>query len=210
TRDGGESWTNITPPDMPDFGRVSLIDASAFDSGRAYVAVKRSLLNDKAPYIWKTDDFGQSWTKIVNGIGEGAFVHSVREDPTREGLLYAGTNRGVYVSYDDGGHWQELNPSLPDIPISSLIVEHNELAIASHGRGFWILDNIAPLRQATPGMTDEDLILFEPASAYRSKRRRWRFSITRVRSSGPTSRRLPTPRWSVTGGRGRRCPWRRG
>ncbi len=168
TRDGGESWTDITPPDMPDFARVSLIDASAFESGAAYMAAKLPLLDDRAPYIWKTDDFGASWTKIVNGIRDGAFVHTVREDPTRAGLLYAGTNNGVYLTYDDGAHWQELNPNLPDIPISSLIVEHNELAIASHGRGFWILDNIAPLRQATPHMTDEDVVLFEPAKAYRS------------------------------------------
>jgi photosystem II stability/assembly factor-like uncharacterized protein len=168
TRDGGATWTNITPPDMPDFGRVQLIDASAFEAGRAYMAVKRSLLDDKAPYIWRTDDYGASWTKIVNGIPHGAFVNTVREDPTRPGLLYAGTNRGVYISYDDGAHWRQLNPSLPDIPISSLIVEHDELAVASHGRGFWILDNIAPLRQARSGMTDEDLVLFQPASAMRA------------------------------------------
>jgi hypothetical protein len=168
TRDGGESWTNVTPPDMPDFGRVSLIDASAFESGRAYMAVKRPLLDDEAPYIWRTNDFGQSWTKIVNGIREDAFVHTVREDPTRPGLLYAGTDHGVYISYDDGGRWQELDPGFPDLPVSSLIVQHNELAIASHGRGFWILDNIAPLRQASAGMTEKDLILFKPASAMRS------------------------------------------
>ena len=168
TRDGGATWTNVTPPDMPEFGRVSLIEASAFAAGRAYMAVKRSLLDDKAPYIWKTDDFGRRWTRIVSGIREGAFVHTVREDSSREGLLYTGTNNGVYVSFDDGAHWQELNPGLPDIPVSSLVVEDNELAIASHGRGFWILDNLAPLRQARPGMTEEDAILFEPASALRS------------------------------------------
>jgi hypothetical protein len=168
TRDGGANWTNITPPDMPELGRVSLIDASAFDAGRAYMAVKRPLLDDKAPYVWKTEDFGNSWTKIVNGLRDDAFVHTVREDPARPGLLYAGTNHGVYVSYDDGDHWQELNPGFPDIPVSSLVVEDDALAIASHGRGFWILDNIAPLRQATPGMTEEEVILFEPASAMRS------------------------------------------
>jgi hypothetical protein len=153
---------------MPDFGRVSLIDASAFEAGRAYMAVKRPLLDDKAPYIWKTDDFGESWTRIVNGIRADAFVHTVREDPTREGLLYAGTNNGVYISYDDGDHWQELNPGLPDLPIASIIVEDNELAMASHGRGFWILDNLAPIRQATPNMTDEEVILFDPPTALRS------------------------------------------
>ncbi len=168
TRNGGENWTNVTPPDMPDFGRVSLIEASAFDAGRAYMAVKLPLLNDQAPHIWKTEDFGQSWTKIVDGIKDRAFVHSVREDPGRPGLLYAGTNRGVYISYNDGARWQELNPGFPDIPVTGLVVEDDALAIASHGRGFWILDNISPLRQARTGMTEEEVILFEPARALRS------------------------------------------
>jgi len=168
TRDGGESWTNVTPPDMPDFGRVSQIDASAFAAGRAYVSARLPLLDDFRPYIWKTDDYGASWTKIVGGIRDEAYVNAVREDPNREGMLYAATNHGVYVTYDDGALWQELNPNLPDLPIVDLIVEDNELAIASHGRGFWVLDNMAPLRQATPGMTDEELILFEPGAAYRS------------------------------------------
>ena len=168
TRDGGANWANVTPPDMPDFGRVSLIDASAFDAGRAYVSARRALLDDFAPYIWKTDDFGETWTRIVDGIRDDAYVNSIREDPNRAGLLYAGTNHGVYISYDDGGSWQELNPDLPDIPITDVIPEHDELAMASHGRGFWILDNVAPLRQIQPGMTERDLVLFDPAAAYRS------------------------------------------
>jgi photosystem II stability/assembly factor-like uncharacterized protein len=168
TRDGGANWTNVTPPDMPDFGRVSLIDASAFDAGRAYVAAKLPLLDNFSPYIWTTNDYGQSWTKIVNGIRADAYVHAVREDPTREGLLYAGTAHGVYISYDDGANWQELNPGLPDLPIVSLVVEENELAISAHGRGFWILDNIAPLRQATPNTTAESATLFDPPVVYRS------------------------------------------
>jgi photosystem II stability/assembly factor-like uncharacterized protein len=168
TRDGGATWNNVTPPDMPDFGRVSQIDASAFNAGRAYISVRRPLLDDFAPYIWKTDDFGASWTKIVNGLRDDAYVNAVREDQNRAGLLYAGTNHGVYVSHDDGMNWQELNPGLPDIPITNIVVEHNELAIASHGRGFWILDNMAPIRQAEAGMTSEAVRLFAPASAYRS------------------------------------------
>ena len=168
TRDGGANWTNVTPPDMPDFGRVSLIDASAFDPGRAYVSARRALLDDFAPYIWKTDDFGETWTRIVDGIRDDAYVNSIREDPNRAGLLYAGTNHGVYISYDDGGSWQELNPGFPDIPVTDVIPEHDELAMASHGRGFWILDNVAPLRQIQPGMTERDLVLFDPATAYRS------------------------------------------
>lgn len=168
TRDGGANWENVTPPDMPDFGRVSQIDASAFEVGRAYISVRRPLLNDRDPHIWKTDDFGQTWTKIVNGIGERAYVNAVREDPNRAGLLYAGTNRGVYISYDDGSNWLPLNPGLPDIPITNVVVEHNELAVASHGRGFWILDNMAPIRQAEAGMMESAAHLFAPAEAYRS------------------------------------------
>ncbi len=168
TRDGGENWVNVTPADMPDYGRVSLIDASAFDAGRAYVSARRALLDDFRPHIWKTDDFGETWTRIVDGIRDDAYVNSIREDPNRAGLLYAGTNHGVYISYDDGGSWQELNPDLPDIPITDVIPEHDELAMASHGRGFWILDNVAPLRQIQPGMTERDLVLFDPAAAYRS------------------------------------------
>jgi hypothetical protein len=168
TRDGGATWTDVTPPDMPDFGRVSQIDASAFDAGRAYISVRKPLLDDFRPYIWKTEDYGVTWTKIVNGIREDAYVHAVREDPNREGMLYAATQHGVYISYDDGSSWQELNPGLADLPVVDLIVEDNELAIASHGRGFWVLDNIAPLRQATPNMTAADLLLFDPPVAYRS------------------------------------------
>jgi photosystem II stability/assembly factor-like uncharacterized protein len=168
TRDGGATWTNVTPKDMPDFGRVSQIDASSFDAGRAYVSVRRPLLDDDAPYMWRTSDFGRTWTKIVSGIRADAYVNAVREDPTRRGLLYAATNHGVYLSYDDGGSWQALDPGLPDIPIADLVVEKNELVIASHGRGFWALDNIAPLRQATPALTGTDAVLFNPPVAYRS------------------------------------------
>ena len=113
TRDAGKTWTNVTPKDMPDFGRVSIIDASKFDPAVAYVAVKRPLLDDFAPYIFRTKDFGRTWTKIVTGITPNDYVHAVREDPTRKGLLYAGTQHGVYVSFDDGDHWQSLSLNLP-------------------------------------------------------------------------------------------------
>ncbi|MCG6956827.1 MAG: glycosyl hydrolase, partial [Gemmatimonadetes bacterium] len=168
TQDGGQSWTNVTPPDMPDFGRVSQIDASSFNDGAAYVAVKRPLLNDRAPYIYRTRDYGKTWTKIVSGIPSDDYVHAVREDPNRQGLLYAATQHGVYISYDDGDSWQDITNNMPDLPVVDLVVEKNELVIASHGRGFWVLDNIAPLRQATPDMTTAAVTLFDPPAAVRS------------------------------------------
>ncbi|MGE3615268.1 MAG: WD40/YVTN/BNR-like repeat-containing protein, partial [Gemmatimonadales bacterium] len=168
TRDGGRTWTNVTPPGMPDFGRVSQIDASAFSSGAAYVSVRRPLLDDRAPYIFRTTDYGRTWTRIVSGIRADAYVHVVREDPARRGLLYAGTQHGVYVSYDDGDSWQELNGGLPDVPIVDLIVERNELVVASHGRGFWVLDNVAPLRQVTSATARETVALFRSPDGIRS------------------------------------------
>ena len=168
TRDGGKTWSNVTPPGMPDFGRVSQIDASSFGSGGAYVSVRRPLLNDFAPYIFKTADYGRSWTRIVNGIPADAYVHAVREDPTRRGLLYAATQRGVYTSYDDGASWQSLRLNMPDVPVADLQVEGNELVIATHGRGFWVLDDIAALRQATPEILARDGFLFTPPVGIRS------------------------------------------
>lgn len=168
TRDGGRTWTNVTPRDMPEFGRVSQIDASAFNDGAAYVSVRRPLLNDQAPYIWKTADYGRTWTKIVTGIRPDAYVHAVREDPTRRGLLYAATQHGVYVSYDDGAQWRSLVLNMPDVPVSDLVVQNNELAIATHGRGFWVLDDIAALRQITPAIASSELHLFAPPVGVRS------------------------------------------
>lgn len=168
TRDGGKTWTNVTPKEMPDFGRVSQIDASNFSAGTAYISVRRPLLNDFAPYIFKTTDYGRTWTKIVSGIRADAYVHAVREDPTRRGLLYAATQHGMYLSYDDGGMWQPLMLNMPDVPVSDVIVEGNELVISAHGRGFWVLDNIAPLRQASPQVLAADAHLFVPPAGVRS------------------------------------------
>jgi hypothetical protein len=166
TRDGGKTWTNVTPKDMPDFGRVSIIDASKFDSAIAYVAVKKPLLADFSPYIFRTHDYGKTWTKIVTGIPADDYVHAIREDPTRRGMLYAGTEHGFYLSYDDGDHWQALSLNLPDTQVSDIWVESDSIAIATHGRSFYILDDLAPLRQA--GMeTTEDFHLFKPADVVR-------------------------------------------
>jgi photosystem II stability/assembly factor-like uncharacterized protein len=167
-RDGGKTWSNVTPKGMPEFGRVSQIDASPFGAGTAYVSVRRPLLNDYAPYIFRTSDYGRTWTKIVNGIRTDDYVHAVREDPTRRGLLYAATQHGVYISYDDGASWQSLSVNLPDVPVADLVVEGNELVIATHGRGFWVLDDIAPLRQASPAALTADARLFTPPRGVRS------------------------------------------
>jgi photosystem II stability/assembly factor-like uncharacterized protein len=168
TKDGGKTWSNVTPKEMPDFGRVSIIDASAFDVASAYVAVKRPLLDDLAPYIFRTHDYGKTWTKIVTGIAPNDYVHAVREDPTRRGLLYAGTQRGVYISYDDGDHWESLSLNLPQVPVADVMVEANDLTIATHGRGFYILDDVAPIRQYAPEVLAADAYLFKPADAIRS------------------------------------------
>ena len=169
TRDGGKNWANVTPKDMPEFGRVSIIDASSFDAGIAYAAVKRPLLDDFSPYIFRTHDFGRTWTKIVSGITAEEYVNVVREDHKRKGLLYAGTNKGVYISYDDGASWQSLSLNLPSLPVSDLIVEARDLAISTHGRGFYILDDIAPIRQFSPAVTAASpAYLFAPEDAYRS------------------------------------------
>ena len=172
TRDGGKAWAPVTPKEMPEFGRVSQIDASSFQPGGAYVAVKKMLLGDQSPYIFRTHDFGKTWTKIVNGIPANDYVHAVREDPTRRGLLYAGTQHGFYISFDDGDRWQPLSLNLPDVPITDVWVEENAIAIATHGRSFYVLDDIAPLRQAggaasgtNPG--SGDFVLYKPADAIR-------------------------------------------
>jgi hypothetical protein len=167
TRDGGKTWTNVTPKEMPELGRVSQIDASAFNSATVYVAVKKPLLNDFAPYIFKSTDFGKSWTKITNGISANDYVHVVREDKKRRGMLYAGTQHGFYLSYDDGAAWQTLSLNLPDVPISDIWVEENAIAIATHGRSFYVLDDLATLRQIPDATKTTDAFLFQPSDAIR-------------------------------------------
>src|SRR5262245_3008614 len=171
TRDGGKTWTNVTPKDMPEFGRVSIIDASAFDAGTAYAAVKRPLLGDQAPYLFRTHDFGRTWTKVVNGLKPNDYAHAIREDHKRRGLLYAGTQHGFYYSYDDGTTWHSLSLNLPDVQVSDIWVEDTDLVIATHGRSFYILDDIGPLRQFGPEfLSTADVMLFSPEDAIRSYR----------------------------------------
>ena len=172
TRDHGKTWTNVTPPDMPDLGRVSQIDGSSFDDGTAYVAVKKMLLGDRSPYLFRTRDYGKSWTRIVTGIAADDYVHAVREDPVRRGLLYAGTQHGVYVSFDDGERWRRFNTGLPDTPVADLVVEKNSLAIGTHGRSFYVMDDLAALRQLGQSKPPTgDVVLFKPADVIRGLER---------------------------------------
>jgi len=167
TRDGGKHWTDITPKEIPPFSRVSQIEASPHEPATAYVAYDRHQNDDNRPYIFKTSDYGKTWTKITGGIGESTFVRVVREDPKRKGLLYAGTETGVLVSFDDGEHWQSLQQNLPTVPVHDLAVKDDDLIAATHGRSFWILDDLTPLRQAAAGEAKGDAHLYTPALAYR-------------------------------------------
>jgi hypothetical protein len=146
---------------------ISLIDPSPFDAGAAYVAVDRHKLDDFRPHILKTSDYGKTWTTITNGIPDGYFVHAVREDPKRKGLLYAGTERGVFVSFDDGSHWQPLQLNLPSTPITDLVVHEDDLAVATNGRSFWVLDDLMPLRELNPQLSQAGLHLYKPQPAIR-------------------------------------------
>ena len=168
TRDGGKNWQKITPQDLPDFTRVSLIEASPHAAGTAYLAGNRYQRGDRAPYVYKTSDFGQTWTKIVTGLPPDDFARAIREDKRRKGLLFLGTETTTYVSFDDGAHWQSLRLDMPVTPVHGIQVKDNDLVIGTHGRSFYILDNISVLRQATPAMTSEALVLFDPSDAVRS------------------------------------------
>jgi len=167
TRDEGKSWTNVTPKDLAEWSRISLIEASPHDAGTAYVAIDRHQSDDLAPYIYKTSDYGATWSRITTGIPDGAFVRAVREDPKKKGLLYAGTERGVYVSFDDGAHWRSLQINLPITPVHDLVIKNDDVVLATHGRSFWILDDVSPLRQFADSVAGEDVHLYQPATAYR-------------------------------------------
>jgi photosystem II stability/assembly factor-like uncharacterized protein len=147
TRNHGRSWERVRPPLLPRLTRMSMIEASPHDPGTAYLAAHRYRLDDFGVYLYKTNDYGHTWTRIANGIPDGAFLWSVREDPVRPGLLYAGTQHGVYVSFDDGASWESLSESLPDVSVQDLVVKGDDLVIATHGRGFYILDDLGPLRE---------------------------------------------------------------
>ncbi|MGO9269814.1 MAG: VPS10 domain-containing protein [Terriglobia bacterium] len=167
TRDDGKSWEDVTPKDMPEWSMISLIDASPHEAGTAYAAVDRHRLDDIQPYAYKTTDYGKTWRKITNGLPDGSYVHVVREDPKRKDLLFAGTETGVLVSFDGGDRWQPLKLNLPATPVHDLVIHGDDLLVATHGRSFWILDDLAPLRQFNPEVAASNVHLYEPAPAYR-------------------------------------------
>ena len=169
TRDEGVHWSNVTPAALTPWSKVGMIEASHFDDQTAYLAVDRHRLDDRRPYLYRTHDGGHSWQLAVEGIPDGHFVNAVREDPKRRGLLYAATEEGVEVSFDDGDHWQSLQLNLPVTSVRDLIVHGDDLVIATHGRSVWILDNVAPLRQLDSKVAAAPAWLFQPATAYRER-----------------------------------------
>src|SRR5436190_1408255 len=173
TRDGGKTWTNLTKniPNLPPWGTISNVEASRYDAGTAYITVDFHQVNNRDPFVYKTGDFGASWKLITNGIPHSmlSYAHCFREDPVKRGLLYLGTENGVYTSFDDGENWQPLQMNLPHAPVYWLVVQEqfNDLVITTYGRGFWILDDITPLRALTPEALNADAQLFAPRPAYR-------------------------------------------
>ncbi len=175
TTDGGKNWADVTPKDLPDgssgpifhYSRISLIEAGHFNAGTAYVAVDRHESDDWAPYAYKTTDFGKSWKRVNGDLPAGAVVRAIREDPKRAGLLYAATEIGVYVSFDDGAHWRSLQRNLPMSSMRDLAVTDRDLVVATHGRAFWVLDDITPLREYQPSQANADVTLYKPSTAYR-------------------------------------------
>jgi photosystem II stability/assembly factor-like uncharacterized protein len=165
TTDGGKNWANVTPKAMPEWGTVSMIEASPHAAGTAYLSAQRHKMDDFAPYVFKTTDFGKTWTTITNGLPGDAFVHAVREDLKRKGLLYAGTERGVFFSFDDGATWQSLQTNLPPSPIYDLYTHANDLIAATHGRAFWVLDDLSPLQQYKTENAGEEVHLYAPGPA---------------------------------------------
>ena len=173
SRDDGASWQNVTAniPDLPELGVVRGIDASKWDVGTAYLAIEFHQVGNFAPYVYRTDDYGESWTKITDGITDSplSFARSIQEDPVRPGLVYLGTENAVYVSFDEGNAWQPLQQNLPAAPNYGIVIqEHfNDLVVGTYGRGFWILDDLSPLQQLTPEVASSEAHLFEPRPTYR-------------------------------------------
>jgi photosystem II stability/assembly factor-like uncharacterized protein len=189
TRDGGKTWKEVTPPGLTAWSKVSLMDAGRFDADTAYAAVNRIRLDDQRPHIYRTHDGGKTWKEIVRGLPDNAPVNVVREDPVRRGLLFAGTERAVFVSFDDGDNWQPLRLNMPATSIRDLVIHDDDVVVGTHGRSFWILDNITPLRQLDEKVADAENYLFQPQTAYRV---RWNLNTdTPLPPDEPTGKNPP-------------------
>lgn len=167
TRDGGKNWKNVTPPEITSWSKISLMDAGHFDNNTVYAAVNRIRCDDMQPYAYKTHDGGKTWQRITNGLPANEPINVVREDPKRKGLLYAGSENAVYVSFDDGEHWQSLRLNMPATSIRDLVIKDDDLVLGTHGRGFWIMDDITPLRQISTNLAAEKALLYKPQTAIR-------------------------------------------
>ena len=167
SRDGGEHWEQVTPPSMPPFTLVSMIEVSPHDPATAYIAATRYKLDEPRPMLYKTSDYGVTWTEIAGNIPSHDYTRVIREDPARRGLLYVGTETGVYVSFDDGGSWRPLQANLPTVPVYDLLVKENDLVAATHGRSFWVLDQLGQIQQAAAGLADGPFQLLKPAETQR-------------------------------------------
>jgi photosystem II stability/assembly factor-like uncharacterized protein len=165
TQDDGKSWQDVTPPALTAWSRVTMLEASHFSAGAAYASVDRHQLQDFEPYLYRTRDFGRSWQQITAGLPPGVYLHTVKEDPLRQGLLFAGSERGVFVSFDDGDHWQALQLNLPVTSMRDFEIYGNDLIVATHGRGFWVIDDISPLRQLNDAVLQAEAHLFKPTAA---------------------------------------------
>ncbi len=176
SRDGGGSWSDVSPPDLPEWTTITAIDVSPHRPGTVYISGERHRVSDRAPYLYKTMDYGSTWQRITNGIRENDYSWVIREDPVRPGLLYAGTETGAYVSFDAGGSWQSLQRNLPPVMVMQMVVKDDDLVVATHGRGFWIMDNISSLRAITPEVASAPVHLFEVVPALRQLRGRSGYS----------------------------------
>jgi hypothetical protein len=169
TKDGGKNWENVTPTNMPEWNMINSIEPSAFDEGTCYVAATRYKLGDFKPYLYKTTDYGKSWTLITNGIEDEHFTRVVREDPKRKGLLYAGTETGMYISFDDGKNWEKFQLNLPIVPITDLTIKDDNLIVATQGRSLWVIDDLTVLHQLDSSKKSANAVLFQPRDSYRTK-----------------------------------------
>ncbi len=167
TRDGGKTWKDVTPKRLTDWSKIAMIEASHFDPAEAYAAVDRHRLDDQAAYLYRTRDYGATWQLVTDGIAPSSFFRAVREDPEKQGLIFAGTELGIYVSFDDGDHWQPLQFNLPPTSVQDVVIHGDDLVAATHGRSFWILDDITPLRQTADAMKATGSWLYRPATAVR-------------------------------------------